>query len=186
MAQYSGVFTLSQASQAIKDNNWTGLPPQNVEYLIVAGGGSGAGNRGIGGGGGAGGLLAGFSGVTVGTQLWVTVGAGGVDSGSANGGVGNNSVLLATSSAAITGNIVASGGGTGGEAGVAGYAGGSGGGGSRAFQAALVYQGKEMQGVLDNHQLQVHIKVAVEAARELLGYNRLMVAVALLVMEVQG
>ena len=38
MAQYSGIFTLSQASQAIKDNNWTGLPPQNVEYLIVAGG----------------------------------------------------------------------------------------------------------------------------------------------------
>ncbi len=50
MAQYSGIFTLSQASQAIKDNNWTGLPPQNVEYLIVAGGGSGGG----GGGGGQG------------------------------------------------------------------------------------------------------------------------------------
>ena len=69
MAQYSGIFTLSQASQAIKDNNWTGLPPQNVEYLVVAGGGSGGG-----GGAGAGGLLAGFSGVTVGTQLWITLG----------------------------------------------------------------------------------------------------------------
>ena len=42
MPQYSGIYTLSQASQAIKDNNWTGLPPQNVEYLIVAGGGGGA------------------------------------------------------------------------------------------------------------------------------------------------
>ena len=52
MAQYSGIFTLSQASQAIKDNNWTGLPPQNVEFLVVAGGGAGAVN---GGGGGAGG-----------------------------------------------------------------------------------------------------------------------------------
>ena len=52
MAQYSGIFTLSQASQAIKDNNWTGLPPQNVEYLIVAGGGGGGS---LGGGCGAGG-----------------------------------------------------------------------------------------------------------------------------------
>ena len=41
MAQYSGMWTLSQASQAIKDNNWTGLPPQNVEFLVVAGGGGG-------------------------------------------------------------------------------------------------------------------------------------------------
>ena len=43
MAQYSGIFTLSQASQAIKDNNWTGLFPQNVEFLVVAGGGGGGG-----------------------------------------------------------------------------------------------------------------------------------------------
>jgi len=40
VAQYSGIYTLSQASQAIKDNNWTGLPPQNVEFLVVAGGGA--------------------------------------------------------------------------------------------------------------------------------------------------
>ena len=55
MAQYSGIFTLSQASQAIKDNNWVNLPPQNVEYLIVAGGGGGGQNfsTSAGGGGGA-------------------------------------------------------------------------------------------------------------------------------------
>ena len=41
MAQYSGIFTLSQASQAIKDNNWTGLFPQNLEFLVVAGGAGG-------------------------------------------------------------------------------------------------------------------------------------------------
>jgi len=105
VAQYSGIFTLSQASQAIKDNNWTGLPPQNVEYLVVAGGG-GANNGGGSGGGGAGGLLAGFSGVSTGTQLFVTVGAGG-----AVATVGFNSVLIATSNGAYTGNIVATGGG---------------------------------------------------------------------------
>jgi hypothetical protein len=41
MGQYSGVWTLSQASQAVKDHNWTGLPPNIVEYLVVAGGGGG-------------------------------------------------------------------------------------------------------------------------------------------------
>jgi hypothetical protein len=47
------MWTLSQASQAIKDNNWTGLPPQNVEFLVVAGGGGGgkAGTNNAGGGG---------------------------------------------------------------------------------------------------------------------------------------
>ena len=49
MPQYSGIWTLSQASQAIKDNNWTGTPPQNVEYLIVAGGASIAKNLFVGG-----------------------------------------------------------------------------------------------------------------------------------------
>jgi hypothetical protein len=78
MPQYNGIFTLSQASQAIKDNNWTGLPPQNVEFLVVAGGGgAGHDSNDMSGGGGAGGLLAGFAGVTVGSALTVTIGAGG-------------------------------------------------------------------------------------------------------------
>ena len=41
MAQYSGMWTLSQVSQAVKDLNWTGLPPAVIEYLVVAGGGGG-------------------------------------------------------------------------------------------------------------------------------------------------
>lgn len=130
MAQYSGMWTLSQVSQAVKNQTWTGLPPSVVEYLVVAGGGSGGGNRGLGGGGGAGGLLAGYVGIIPGTSYFVTVGAGGVDSAAANGGVGGNSVLVAASSGATTGNIVAFGGGTGAEAGVVGYSGASGGGGS--------------------------------------------------------
>jgi hypothetical protein len=50
MAQYSGMWTLSQVSQAVKDNNWTGIPAQNVEYLVVAGGGAGGARIGAGGG----------------------------------------------------------------------------------------------------------------------------------------
>jgi len=129
------MWTLSQASQAIKDNNWTGLPPQNVEYLVVAGGGGGT--YFIGGGGGAGGLRAGFSGVTVGTQLWVTVGSGGAQDAN-----GNASVLLATSSGATTGNIVSTGGGKGGVGynltPTNGVSGGSGGGGGSNAGAVTI------------------------------------------------
>ena len=102
MAQYSGVWTLGQVSQAVKAQNWTGIAPPVVEYLVVAGGG-GAGNSG--GGGGAGGLLAGQTSITQGTQCWVTVGGaagsaaqplgiGGVGGGGSSntgyGGTGNN------------------------------------------------------------------------------------------------
>jgi hypothetical protein len=90
-------------------------------------------------------LLAGFSGVTVGTQLWVTVGAGGTAAVGyptySNPTNGNNSVLVATSSGAITGNIVALGGGYGanGENASArvGGSGGNGGGGSAASGATV-------------------------------------------------
>jgi hypothetical protein len=68
MAQYSGMWTLSQVSQAVKDLNWTGIPPSVVEYLIVAGGGGGNGGAIGGGGGGAGGLLAGYAGITSGVR----------------------------------------------------------------------------------------------------------------------
>jgi hypothetical protein len=93
----------------------------SVNYLVVAGGGSGGGNRGLGAGGGAGGLLTGTLSVTSGSSYTVTVGAGGVDTSAANGGVGSNSVFS---------SITTYGGGTGAEAGVVGYNGGSGGGGS--------------------------------------------------------
>ncbi len=94
MAQYSGMWTLSQVSQAVKNQTWTGLPPAVVEYLIVAGGGGGGGYGGA--GGGAGGLLAGFSGVTAGSQLWITISGGGAagSSGGTGGTIGFNSVLI--------------------------------------------------------------------------------------------
>jgi len=122
----NGLFNLKQQLQGLIRGAWSGTSssnaPKYLEYLVVAGGGSGAGNRGLGGGGGAGGLLQGLLPITLGTSYTVTVGAGGVDSSSANGGVGGNSVF---------GAISASGGGTGGEASASasGYPGGSGGGG---------------------------------------------------------
>ena len=122
----NGLFNLKQQLQGLIQKAWTGSQKTNfVEYLVVAGGGSGAGNRGIGGGGGAGGLLQGLLPIILGSSYTVTIGAGGVDSGSANGGVGGNSAF---------GAIGASGGGTGGEASASasGYPGGSGGGGGNS------------------------------------------------------
>ena len=104
MPQYSGMWTLSQVSQAVKNLTWTGLPPSVVEYLIVAGGGSGASDANTvgGGGGGAGGLLAGYAGITLGASYFVTVGAGGVGNtfGNNDGTNGGNSVFDSTTSAA--------------------------------------------------------------------------------------
>jgi hypothetical protein len=53
----TGLFTLKQVNQAIRQGAWSAFnPPQFVEYLCVAGGGSGASSGGTGGsGGGAGG-----------------------------------------------------------------------------------------------------------------------------------
>jgi len=132
MPKYSGIWTLSQVNQAIKNLDWEGTPPTVVEYLVVAGGGGG-GSIG-GGGGGAGGLLQGYAGITTGSSYYVTVGSGGAGSTLiANRGVnGNASVFDAASSGASTGRIIAIGGGGGGSSagsGVnSGAAGGSGGG----------------------------------------------------------
>jgi len=144
MAQYSGMWTLSQVSQAVKNQTWTGLPPSVVEYLVVAGGGGGEN-----GGGGAGGLLAGHVGIIPGASYFVTVGAGGT--GVSNATNGGNSVLIASSSGATTGNIVAFGGGRGSQgvnnypSDVSGgaYSGGSGGG---AYQTSAGGNGTSGQG----------------------------------------
>jgi hypothetical protein len=109
MTQYSGVWNISQVAQAVQAQNWTGIVPPTIEYLIVAGGGGAGGD--LGAAGGAGGLLAGQTSLTQSTQIWVTVGGGGAgDTGSANGANGGNSVLIAASSGATTGNFVALGG----------------------------------------------------------------------------
>ena len=113
MPQYSGIWTLGQAAQAIKNQDWTGVPPSTVEYLVVAGGGSG----GL-AGGGAGGLRQGYAGVTLGSSYTVTVGAGG------NAVPGNNSVF---------GTITSTGGGTGHTGGSGGDNNGGSGGGSYGY-----------------------------------------------------
>ena len=121
MPQYSGMWTLSQVSQAVKNQTWTGLPPSVVEYLVVAGGGGGQ----TGGGGGAGGLLAGYAGITSGSSYTVTVGGGG-----SNGG-GGASVRGVTGTSSVFGDITATGGGGGAaySTNTSGLSGGSGGGG---------------------------------------------------------
>ena len=90
------MWTLSQVSQAVKNQTWTGnIPPSIVEYLIVAGGG--AGGYDLGAGGGAGGLLAGYAGITSGTSYFITVGAAGAGGNSNTGGDGGASVFDAVS-----------------------------------------------------------------------------------------
>jgi len=138
MPKYSGIWTLGQAAQAIKNQDWAGVPPTVVEYLVVAGGGSSGGSSGSGsacGGGGAGGLLQGFAGIQPNTLYYITVGAGGNGPTPSSyyqvGNNGSNSVFNAASSDASTGQIIAIGGGGGGT-GAGGYPGsngGSGGGG---------------------------------------------------------
>lgn len=100
--------------------------PYTIEYLIVAGGGSG--NDGYinadfiaGGGGGAGGMVTGSSTITPNSTLAATIGAGGIYAFSTEGAAsGSNSSLGAFT--------VAIGGGGGGKQSRAGRSGGSGGG----------------------------------------------------------
>ena len=65
MPQFTGIWSLTEAQGAVRNQNWPGIAPPNVEYLIVAGGG-GSGYA-TGSGGGAGGLLAGFADITTGS-----------------------------------------------------------------------------------------------------------------------
>ena len=99
----------------------------SVEYLVVAGGGSGGSFSNLsqyrGGGGGAGGMRTGIQSLTAGTSYTVTVGVGGTaPTGTTVGANGGNSVFGSVTS---TGG---GGGGLGGGAGGAGSTGGSGGG----------------------------------------------------------
>ena len=123
MSKFSGVFSLSQASQAIGQNNWVNSV-FITELLIIAGGASGGGSLGISAGGGAGAILFGSNLYLPKGTYTVTVGAGGAGQNgtiSGNGNNGNNSVF---------GPYTAIGGGYGGyySGGGAGQNGGSGGG----------------------------------------------------------
>jgi hypothetical protein len=98
---------------------------QDVEYLVVAGGGAGGGtgtgSDHMGGGGGAGGYRTATGFATTATSYSITVGDGGTAATDASGNDGADSVFS---------TITSSGGGGGGGPAIVGTAGGSGGGGS--------------------------------------------------------
>jgi hypothetical protein len=125
----NGIFTLKQQVLAIREGGWPGQKPLAVNYLVVAGGGGGAGNTPFGaGGGGGGGLLQGNFGVTAGSAITVTIGAGG------SGGAASGGERGTTGNSSVFGAISASGGGGGGAQSAiqAGLSGGSGGGGGQS------------------------------------------------------
>ena len=107
-------------------------PPPNgdIEYLVIAGGGSGGGGAaGSGGAGGAGGYLSSsLSSVVSGSSFTITIGAGSATAAlNTKGGAGSDSTIAGSSISTITAN----GGGLGGyDSSNAGGDGGSGGGGS--------------------------------------------------------
>ena len=109
--------------------SWVNLAfPYNIEYLVVAGGGSGGSGNGGSGGGGAGGYIANTATVIPLSAYTTTIGAGGAATGNSQNLLGNDG-----SNSTISGNSLlqtAIGGGGGGAWSVqAGRSGGSGGGG---------------------------------------------------------
>lgn len=143
----SGIFTLKQQELALGQGAWSNQKPLAVDYLVVAGGGSGGsaqGGSGTGGGGGAGGVLQGSIGVASGSAITVTVGAGGAVQSTNSGLQGN------TGSNSVFGAITSSGGGGGGGSVnntiAFGVSGGSGGGGGRQAAGGLGGQGVANQG----------------------------------------
>jgi hypothetical protein len=120
---YTGGYTIHTFTSSDTFTVYTG---GDVEYLVVAGGASGAvahGTNGV-GGGGAGGLLTGSTSVTAGTYT-ITIGSGGTGFSTATPTSGNSGT-----DSSISGlGIIATGGGGGGGAGTGdGLDGGSGGG----------------------------------------------------------
>jgi hypothetical protein len=103
------------------------VPPYDIDFLVIAGGGSGGSGRG--GGGGAGGYRTSTqTGITVGTVITVTVGDGGALVNSTLGNNGSNSSISGSGLTTIT-----SAGGGGGGTNIpvsSGSSGGSGGGGA--------------------------------------------------------
>lgn len=97
----SGIFTTNSHLQAKNSGNWPlGANPTNsIEYLVVSGGGSGAGHgtQVGGGGGGAGGLLTGNTSVSGSIVYTVTVGAGGAGvATNLSGNYGSNTSISGT------------------------------------------------------------------------------------------
>ena len=38
MPQFTGIWSLTEAQAAVRNQNWPGIAPPSIEYLIVAGG----------------------------------------------------------------------------------------------------------------------------------------------------
>jgi hypothetical protein len=90
--------------------------PYSIDFLVVAGGGSGgreAISSGVGGGGGAGGFRTSTQTVSAGTVITVTVGDGGAVAGASGGQVGNDGSNSSISGSGLT-TITSTGGGGGG------------------------------------------------------------------------
>jgi hypothetical protein len=113
------------------DDDVTNEVPQtvNIDFLVIAGGASGAYGSGRGGGGGAGGYRTSTqTGLSLGTVITVTVGDGGATtSGPNRGNSGSNSSISGSGLTTIT-SAGGGGGGSGGSTNNNGVAGGSGGG----------------------------------------------------------
>lgn len=97
----SGIFTTNSHLQAKNSGNWPTVivPTSSIEYLVVSGGGSGAGygTQVGGGGGGAGGLLTGNSSVSSSTTYTITIGSGGAGvATNLSGNYGSNSSISGT------------------------------------------------------------------------------------------
>jgi hypothetical protein len=135
-----GRWGIKQAYTAIKENNWPGI--FSIEYLVIAGGGSGAARSNTAramGGGGAGGYRCSVTGensgggasaetplsISIGSSFTVTVGAGGAGVSQTNSGLNGNA-----GSISVFSSITSVGGGRGSNAAIInlGNDGGSGGG----------------------------------------------------------
>jgi hypothetical protein len=109
-------------------------PSYSIDFLVVAGGASGAGGNYVGGGGGAGGFRTSTQTTFAGVTITATVGDGGA---SISDGAGNNGSDSSISGTGLT-TITSTGGGGGGKfSGVSAKNGGSGGGGSAGVSAGL-------------------------------------------------
>jgi hypothetical protein len=126
------------------DDDVTLETPQtySVDFLVVAGGGSGgreAVTSGVGGGGGAGGYRTSTQTVTIGTVITVTVGDGGAAVGGGGGQVGNDGSNSSISGSGLTTITSTGGGGGGGGTSIpacSGRSGGSGGGAGNTSSTA--------------------------------------------------
>ena len=147
----TGVFEVNDVTDLLNNNKWT-LQTLDVSYLVIAGAGGGGANAG--GGGGAGGYRNSYASetsgrnsstetplaVTLGSNVTVTVGAGGA------GGVWLGTNIGTQGSNSVFSTISSTGGGFGGSANVSGTGGTGGSGGGDGHNAGSGGSGTANQG----------------------------------------